>query len=446
MSPVENFSHFIAKNDIFTLQDRILVAVSGGRDSVLLAHFLKQAGYQFGIAHCNFQLRGAESAAEQTFTRSLAHQLNVPFFTNDFDTQAYADEKHLSIQMAARQLRYEWFEQLRQNNAYNYIATAHHQNDAIETILLNLVRGTGIAGMHGIMPKNGKIVRPLLFLNRAEVDEIVASEGLQFVEDSSNASVKYARNKLRHQVVPVLKELNPKLENTFEHNLTRFREMEELLIRTTAELEKELITKDADGIRLSINAVKKLRPQRLLLYNLLKTYGFSETTVDDIIASLDKHSGRQFASAGFKLLLDREYLILTPHAATMQQPVYIEQHYHEVEYNHFKITLLHDDSPLIVSNNPLATSVDAAKLVWPLTVRPWQEGDVFFPLGMKGSKKISDYFINEKIPLNQKADIPVLVNGNQDVIWIAGYRLDGRYKVNPSTKKVVIFEMYKLNQ
>src|ERR1700744_4532026 len=224
MLPVKQFTAFIGQNNLFLPGSKVIAAVSGGMDSVLMAHLLKAAGYDLSIAHCNFQLRGAEAIADQEFCQNLAQQLRVKFHTGNFDTTAYAAEKKISIQMAARDLRYQWFDQLRQQYNYDVIALAHHQNDTIETILLNLTRGTGIAGLHGILPKNGYLVRPLLFLNRDEIQQLIAPNKLGWVEDSSNTSVKYARNKLRHEVIPALKELNPGLEKTFEDNLQNFRE------------------------------------------------------------------------------------------------------------------------------------------------------------------------------------------------------------------------------
>jgi tRNA(Ile)-lysidine synthase len=445
MLPVQKFVNFIAQNHLFNKEDRLLVAVSGGRDSIVLAHLLKQAGFDFGIAHCNFRLRVDEALAEQTFTNNIADTLQVPFYTTDFDTQDYAGQKGISTQMAARELRYEWFEHIRSNFGYTHIAVAHHQNDSVETILLNLTRGTGIAGMHGILPKNGLIVRPLLFLSREEIDAIIAEEGLQYMEDSSNASTKYVRNKIRHEVIPRLKELNPRLEETFNNNLQRFRELETLLQHQLEKLNPQLLVRDGDDIHLDIAAIKSLEPQRLLLFGLLNPYGFNEHVIDDIISSLDKHSGRSFESPGFILVLDRDKLILSKRNNGVAVSVSIGQKDNEVTYAGFKLTLLHDDSALIVKDNPMALSVDADLLTYPLTVRGWQEGDYFYPLGMKGRKKLSDFFVNEKIPLNQKNQIPILVNGNDDVIWIGGYRPDERYKVAAHTKKVIIFELYKLN-
>ncbi|CAN5466862.1 tRNA lysidine(34) synthetase TilS [soil metagenome] len=443
MLPLTRFTDFIEQNELFGHDAKIIAAVSGGMDSVLMAHLLKSAGFNFCIAHCNFQLRGTESTNEQAFCKQLAGQLNVPFYTINFDTPAHVANQKISTQMAARQLRYQWFEQLHQQQGYTHVALAHHQNDAIETILLNLTRGTGIAGMHGILPKNGNLVRPMLFLNRDEIQDTVEAAGLKYMEDSSNASVKYARNKIRHEVIPKLKELNPGLEQTFENNLKRFRELETLLNQRVESLKKELFIFQGDEIHIPLAAIKTLEPKRLLLFNLLQEYGFNETAVDDLISALDKHPGRKFESPGYRLILDRENLILARKTQDGLQEAVININDHEAAYNGARLTLLHDDSPLVIKGNPMAVSVDAELLLFPLTLRAWRQGDCFYPLGMKGRKKVSDFFIGQKVPLHAKHQVPLLVNGNGDMIWIAGHRLDERYKVTENTKKVIIFELYK---
>jgi tRNA(Ile)-lysidine synthase len=445
MLPDKKFVDFIDKNSLFRRDGTLLAAVSGGMDSVLMVHLLQSLGYKFAIAHCNFQLRGTEADADQQFCKQLAQQLNVPFYTVNFNTQYHATENKISIQMAARELRYQWFEQLRQQFNYTAIALAHHQNDTIETILLNLVRGTGIAGLHGILPKNGWLVRPMLFLSREEIVQLVKANGYSYVEDGSNASTKYARNKLRHEVIPKLQELNPSLEKTFESNLKHFRDLEALLELRIAELKESLLIYIDDEVHLPLNGVKALNPQRLLLFKLLEEYGFNETSVEDLTAALDKHSGRVFESAGFKLILDRDKLIITPKNKIVGKTVSINADHNAVDYGKYKLTVLHDDSPLIVKDNPLAVSVDADKLVYPLSVRAWQQTDSFHPLGMKTRKKLSDFFISLKIPVHQKTEIPLLINGNGDIIWVGGYRLNDRYKVTENTKKVTIFELYKVS-
>jgi len=444
MLPDKKFTDFIDQNGLFERNGTLLAAVSGGMDSVLMVHLLRSSGYSFAIAHCNFQLRGHEANSDQEFCKELANQHQVPFHTINFNTQQYAADNKISIQMAARELRYAWFEQIRQQHNYTAIALAHHQNDTIETILLNLVRGTGIAGLHGILPKNGFLVRPLLFLSRDEIEKLIKTNGYKYVEDSSNASVKYTRNKLRHEVIPKLKELNPQLENTFESNLKHFRAMETLLELRLAELKIELFTYRDGDIYLHLDAVKALNPLRLLLFKMLQEYGFNETTIDDLISALNKHSGKVFEAADFKLILDRDQLIITPKNKSVHKPTSITDADHSVNFGKYKLTVLHDDTPLIIKDNPMAVSVDSAKLIYPLSVRPWQQNDSFYPLGMKTRKKLSDFFIGLKIPLHEKDEVPLLINGNGEIIWVGGYRPDERYKVSENTKKVTIFELYKI--
>ncbi|WP_311954678.1 tRNA lysidine(34) synthetase TilS [Mucilaginibacter terrae] len=441
MLPVERFKDFIQQNQLFKTGVPVLAAVSGGMDSVLMVHLLKAAGYPFAIAHCNFQLRGSDANADQQFCRQLAHDTGVEFHTINFDTSAYAREQKLSIQMAARELRYQWFEQLQQAHNYAAVALAHHQNDAIETILLNLTRGTGIAGLHGILPKNNQWVRPLLFLTREEIQTLISQNQLAYREDSSNASTKYARNKLRHEVIPKLKELNPNLEQTFERNLSHFRELEQLLEQQVALVKQQLWVEYGNEVHISIEGVKQLHPQKLLLSALLKDYGFNDTTIVDLIASLDKHSGRIFESATHMLILDRDKLILAPQLGNENASVSIYQDDEQAVYNGQTLKITYLNGLTDIPDNKYITVTDADTLVYPLTIRSWQEGDYFIPLGMQGRKKLSDFFVSRKVPLHQKSRIPVLVNGNGDMIWIAGYRLDDRYKLTPQTKKVAIFEL-----
>ena len=442
MLPVKRFVEFIEQNSLFTPASKVLAAVSGGMDSVLMAHLLKAAGYNFGIAHCNFMLRGPEADADQQFTMRLAKSLGVTFHTVNFNTQQYAAENKISIQMAARDMRYSWFDQISESAGYHTIALAHHQNDTIETILLNLTRGTGIAGLHGILPLNGRLVRPMLFLTRQEIEEIINSQALQYAEDASNASVKYARNKIRHKVIPLLKELNPNLEATFEHNLRNFRDLEILLNDKVQALKQELLVVQGNEVHIDIEKVNELSPKRLLLFKLLQPYGFTHHVVDDLLSALHKHAGRGFASAGYKLFIDRGRLIILAKGEETVTEVGINPDDTNITYHNYQLKLQHEDSPLIVKNNPLGVSIDSDLLQYPLTLRSWQHGDVFYPLGMKTKQKLSDFFVHQKVPLHKKNNVPLLVNGNGDIMWVGGYRPDERYKVSDNTKKVTIFELY----
>lgn len=442
MFPSAEFTSFIDQNKLFKANEQVLLALSGGRDSVLMAHLFNAAGFKFGLAHVNFQLRGAESEADEAFCQQLAEQLEVPFFVTRFDTQAYAAQHSLSIQMAARHLRYEWLENIRQENNYKYIALAHHQNDSIETVLLNLVRGTGISGLHGILPKRDKLIRPLLGFKREDIDAIVEKEGFSYRDDSSNESVKYARNKIRLEVIPKLKELNPALESTFEANLKRFAELEELLHLRVEEL-RHLFLSPArmEKYTLNLDALKALKPLNTLLFELFRPYGFTESVLKSLTENWHGQSGKVFESASHQLLLDRSQLILSPLEKAEIADVSFEIDEETVFWDNqqFKIELC-EISGFNLNPHPAKAALDADLLIFPLTFRSWHLGDVFRPMGMRGKKKLSDFFIEHKIPLSQKKHVGVLQNGNGEIVWIVGLRIDDRYKVGANTKKVFILE------
>ena len=443
MLPLRSFQAFISRHELFLPHQNILLAVSGGKDSVLMAHLFKQSGFRFGIAHCNFNLRAEESQRDEAFVRMLAATLEVPFHVTHFDTKAYAKAHRCSTQMAARDLRYNWFETLRKEEGYAAIALAHHQNDAIETMLINLTRGTGISGLHGIAAKRGLLIRPLLFLSREEIERYVSSEQLDYVEDSSNSSDYYARNKIRHHVVPHLKAINPSLEQTFAQNIQRFKDAETIIEQRVAELHTRLFQHTAQGISLSIDAIRKLEPQRLLCYELLKTYGFTEHVVEELLNSLDKQSGTSFYSMSHRITVDRHQLLLTEAENASNGNVIIHPGDEVVQLPFHELHVHYEAGNHYASNG--RAYVDHSLLIFPLVLRTRQPGDVFIPLGMKTHKKLSNFFVDEKVPLPEKDKIPLLVNGNGEIIWVAGLRQDNRYRVSATTKKVAIFEL-KLKQ
>nr|WP_068891408.1 tRNA lysidine(34) synthetase TilS [Pedobacter panaciterrae] len=440
MLPIQNFKDFISHNSLFTTHDRILLAVSGGKDSVLMAHLFKLAGFDFGIAHCNFNLRADESQRDETFVRMLATSMEVPFYVTHFKTKNYAADHKISTQMAARDLRYNWFEEIREANNYNFIALAQHQDDAMETVLLNLTRGTGIAGLHGILPKREKLIRPLLFLSREQINELIANNNVDFVEDSSNLSVDYARNKIRINVIPHLKEINPNLEQTFDQNIQRFSETELVLQKVVSELRHSLLVKKQNNLHLPIAKVKALTPQRLLMFELLRPYGFSEFVVIELLQALSKQSGTSFYSSSHRITIDREDMILSPLAEENQHLAFIHINDQSVKLSQHTMLMSFIDKPFFDKDTDKAF-VDVDKLLFPLILRTWQSGDKFMPFGMKSFKKLSDFFIDMKVPLIEKDNIPVLVNGNGEIIWLAGMRQDERYKVTPATKKIAIFNL-----
>ncbi len=441
MLPVSRFVDYIKKNALFTQGDKILLAVSGGKDSVLMAQLFKLAGFNFSIAHCNFNLRGDESQRDEAFVKLLALNLDVLFYSTHFDTKGYAKENHVSTQMAARELRYQWFEELRSTKQYHSIALAHHQNDSIETLLLNLTRGTGISGMHGILPKRGRLVRPLLFLSRQQIEELVDENQIDYVEDSSNETDTYARNNIRLNVIPILKEINPNLEETFAQNFIRFAETEAVLQQVVAQTRENAGEMRGNDIHFSIEKIASLSPQKLLFFELLKPYQFTSSVVDEILQAFEKQSGTSFYSPTYRATINRNEIIISKLTTTTQEEEIFFLHPHDefVQVGEKKLMLSYVDSTIIEANSNKAF-IDADKLIFPLIIRFKQEGDKFMPLGMKQYKKLSDFFIDQKVPLPNKSKIPLLINGNGEIIWVVGYRQDNRYKVNATTKKVAIFE------
>ncbi|MGM9477863.1 tRNA lysidine(34) synthetase TilS [Pedobacter sp. GSP4] len=440
MLPLQKFRDFIEQEQLFTQGNRILLAVSGGKDSVLMLHLFKAIGVNIGVAHCNFNLRADEAQRDEAFVSLLAGNLEVPFYVTHFDTKKYAAENKISTQMAARELRYNWFEEVRSSAGYDYIALAQHQNDAVETVLINLARGTGISGLHGILPKRDKLIRPLLFLDRQQINEIVEDKGIDFVEDSSNLSTHYTRNKLRLQVIPHLQEINPNLEKTFAENISRFAEIETFLNLQVEKLAAKIFNRRTDGVYIALAEIAKLNPQKLLLYELLKPFGFGENVVQEILDSLKALSGTHFFSATHQAIINRQDLVIVAKNIAVVANQFIHPATENIVFANDEITMSFTDE-LKFEINPNKAFVNADKLIFPMVLRKWQNGDKFIPLGMRNPKKVSDFFINEKVPLHLKASTPILVNGNGEIVWVVGMRQDNRYKLTTATKKVAIFEL-----
>ncbi|HET8829075.1 MAG TPA: tRNA lysidine(34) synthetase TilS, partial [Pelobium sp.] len=418
----KQFTDFVNSNKLFKPSDTILLGVSGGKDSVLMATLFAECGFSFAIAHCNFNLRGDESLRDENFVKALAHRLNVPFHFKSFDTTVFAKTHKISIQMAARQLRYDFFRKLQVSEGFDRIAVAHHQNDTIETVLINLIRGTGIAGLHGIQTDRHHIIRPLLCFTADEIDTVVKENNIPYVEDSSNLSTKYMRNKLRLDIIPQMEQLNPSLAQTFKKNIDYFSQLEKLLIERVASLKSQLIKEEDSLVKIKIAAVLALNPQQLLLFELLKPYGFNATQTENLLSCITGDSGKQFFSDTHILSVDREYIEIS----ALQKPIgLIEKKIAGVGdyiFNDHHLFVKETDKIPSVLDEKTKIYVNAKQLIFPSTLRYWQQGDTFKPFGMKGFKKLSDYFIQQKIPLQQKTQIPILVNGNGEIIWICGYR------------------------
>jgi tRNA(Ile)-lysidine synthase len=441
MLMLDSFLAFIKQQNLLQKNDRVLVAVSGGVDSVVLCELLHRAGFEIGIAHCNFGLRDTESDGDEAFVIQLAiEHYQCPFYTIKFDTQAVAAQMQVSIQMAARQLRYDWLENLRQTNEYKFLATAHHQNDFAETMLYNLSKGTGIGGLHGILAKKNKLIRPLLFTNKQHIEQFALDNDLSYRHDSSNDQTKYARNKIRHLVMPVLKEINPNLEQTFYENAQRFADVETIYRQGIAAYKKQLLKTDRHETRIAISQLLNLPALPTILYELLQDYGFGNDRIGDIIRALDAESGRVFLSATHQLVKDRKHLIISALASNEASVYLINPTDTQVATQHFTLSLqrISIDENFVPPTKAHIACLDTADLVYPLSLRRWSEGDYFYPLGMnRKKKKVSRYLIDQKLSRNEKDRTWLLSTADERTLWVVNHRLDERFKVTPKTKEVL---------
>jgi tRNA(Ile)-lysidine synthase len=439
------FQDFIQHKTLFSKKDKILVAISGGLDSVVLTDLLSQLSQVWELdimlAHCNFHLRGAESDGDEAFVMSLAQSYGINCFVQHFDTQTLAKENSTSIQITARTLRYAWFEQLRQAHSFDYIATAHHHNDSLETVLLNLTRGTGMAGLRGIPVKNNHIIRPLLFATREEIEQYAQNKQIQWREDSSNQQNKYYRNLIRNEVIPLLKKINPNLEHTFAQTLERTQAVEHIFLDQVAIFKQKHLTQKQQEVWIDLAGLQNNPPTLNILHQILQDYGFQYLQSKDILATLHKESGKQFTSHTHLLVKDRTAFIISPlnFSTPKKHTIEADTQILETEDFHFTFSQIADLTHFEIPKNPQMACLDFDALQFPLSIRTWQEGDYFYPLGMNHQQKISDFFINQKIPLSQKARIPLLCSGN-DIVWVIGYRLDNRFKISQDTKKVFLVQ------
>ena len=436
---LQNFIQFTTKNKLLQKNNKLLLAVSGGIDSVVLCDLVHRAGFEFGIAHCNFQLREQASVDDENFVAQLAQKYNTLYVSTRFDTEKYANENKLSIQVAARNLRYKWFEKMRKLYDFTFIATAHHQNDVLETMIYNLTKGTGIAGLHGILPKNGHIIRPLLFANKTKIEKYAKKHQLKHREDSSNATIKYARNKIRHLVVPHLKALNPKLEDTFAKNAKRFREIEIIYQQGIAAYRQQLFENTKHETLISIKKLKKVTALSSVLYELLKPYNYSAAQVEQIINAFDAESGKVFYSQSHQIIKDRQFLILSEKMAKDSSFSLINSDLHILEKNQeiFKFKKKERKKDFKHNSNEGIAQIDFDKLEFPLILRSWQDGDYFYPLGMNNKKKkLKRYFADQKLSRTEKERVWILTDNKKRIVWVVNHRLDERFKITEKTQQI----------
>lgn len=432
---------FIKEQDLFSSNDKILLTISGGVDSMTMLHLFKACGFSIAIAHCNFQLRGAESDGDEEFVTRAAQEYGIPIHINRFDTLKYAEENKVSIQMAARDLRYKWFDRLTKENNYTHIATAHNANDVVETMFINLTRGTGIHGLTGIRVKNKNVIRPLLFASRNEILNYVQSEGIKFREDSSNAETKYLRNTIRHNIIPLFEQLNPSFLTNVKHTANILGDAEQVFNRRIEQL-KDLITeKKGDVVHLNIAAITNNKLTTPQLFEIISIYGFSYDTAVRMLKNISGLSGSSYYSSTHKIVKDRTSYILYPLTTNENEEYQISS-----EEAHFdgpiqlQIESIVIEKGFEVRRNREVGTFDKDKLKFPLTLRRWRKGDFFYPFGMRGKKKISDYFSDQKISIPEKENTWLLCAG-EDIIWIVNHRTDNRFCITNGTKEIVQIEL-----
>ena len=469
MSLLKEFIKNIQQQNLFQKNDYLLLAVSGGADSVALCELCHQAGFHFAIAHCNFQLRGEESERDEKFVRELAEKYGVKIFVKKFETQKYAEEQKRSIQETARSIRYAWFlkvwaewkgsvesEGAPQNSVPGwhvsknpwryYVATAHHANDNVETLLINFFKGTGIKGVRGISPKSGlfnHLVRPLLFATREEIISFIKENNLSFVEDSSNASDKYTRNYFRHQLIPAIQKVFPQVEENLINNIERFKDVEVLYQQSIDLHKKKLLEQKGNEIHIPVLKLLKSTPLKTIMYEIIKDFGFTPHQTEEVLALLHAESGKYISSSTHKIIRNRNWLIIAPNNTLEANHILINESDTAVDFELGKLKLkrYQNGNEKLPGSKEIAT-LDLKNITFRLLLRKWKQGDYFYPLGMKGKKKLSKFFIDQKLSLTDKEKIWV-IESNKKIIWVIGQRIDDRFKITDKTKEVLSISFSK---
>lgn len=429
---------FIREQELFTKKDKLLLAVSGGVDSIAMFHLLRLKGYDISVAHCNFSLRNRQSDKDEKFVKELCELYAVPFFSKRFDTRGFSEDHGVSLQMAARDLRYEWFHQLLESHHLDYICTAHHQNDSVESVLLNLSRETGLNGLTGIKASAGKIRRPLMFATKDQLVSYVKLHGFKFRKDKSNDDIKYRRNLVRNKIIPLFEKINPSFVSSVAASIGHFTEAQKVLEQFYLASKKKVVSLNKDEMHVDLSALEKLRSPSLFLHHLLSEIGIPSSSkhVEELLSS---QPGKFVETSSFTILRDRGKLVISPNIKEKASESFITENEHQIE-EPVRLTLAHSKQKLgkLKSNEILVSSHE---LVYPLQVRSWKKGDYFIPFGMKGKKKISDLLIDMKVQRNHKKNTYLLVNGDGRVIWVIGLRADDRFKIKDSNEPAIIVKL-----
>jgi tRNA(Ile)-lysidine synthase len=451
MDLLKSFQQYIKQQHLFQPKDKLLLAVSGGVDSVVLCELCKQAGYDFVIAHCNFQLRGEESERDEQFVRGLAEKYEVAFYSKTFDTKTVSQKEKKSIEETARDLRYNWFNELIGNTQLaksnklaaahyplpiaHWILTAHHANDNIETVLMNFFRGTGIKGLHGILAKQNKLVRPLLFATKKDLLAFADENKLQFVADYTNTENDFTRNYFRNELIPSIQKIFPEAEENVLKNITRFNEAEQLYNQAIALHKSKLLEQKGNEIHIPVLKLQKVQPLATIIYEIIKEYNFTAHQTEDVIALLESESGKYVQSPSHRIIKNRKWLIISLNQTEAAQHILIETNERKITFSEGKLQI-EKHSTFDINHSPLTAQLDAAEIKFPLLLRKWKQGDYFYPLGMQKKKKLSRFFIDQKLSLTQKEKVWV-IESNKKILWVMGMRIDDRFKITAATKEVL---------
>ncbi len=418
---------------------RLLCAVSGGIDSMVMLSLLNEMNYECVVAHCNFRLRGDESDGDEQFVREMCEKMYIPCFVNTFDTHKFADETGLSIQMAARKLRYDWFYELAEKENCSYIALAHNSDDQVETAILNFARGTGIRGVSGMKPLAGKLFRPLIEVSRADIVQISTEDNIPFHNDSTNATTKYARNKVRHLVIPLLEEINVAAKENILKSVSYFAETERIM-NDYVRRAKEVAMSSSNGLlRIDVAKIMQTAAPSTVLFEMLIGEGVPKPLASESVCLLEAQTGRKCEMDGVEIVRNREYIEVQKSVGENDESVVTVNAIGELKKYGFEISFAYCDDDFVFDKNPQVAYIDVKKLKFPLTLRKWNFGDKFMPLGMKGMRKLSDFFKDEKLSQAEKSNVRILESDGK-IVWVVGMRIDERFKFDKDTKEVYVLK------